>query len=333
MKRQVQTIFLIVLALSCVLALSQNVVAQDADTLDVIAEYEALNLAIEGDTTETGEPKNYNRVYRLQRGGWYVLNGTIDNNKDAPLRIVAAKGQGARPMLIPSVDESGGTSRIFVVSGDAEWKGLYVTGINNLGNQGNKNNFQLNSSESRYFIDDCFLDDDRQAFIRMNAANQKIYITNTIFRNAERQADPWDGIMIAARGGVQDTIFVQNCTFYIGSYRPHQAYGGVMKNMIFDHNTFYCFGGTEHSGNFETGRSINLTFTNNLLIDIGSEGDHIPTDLDSAVVDTFANEILPVDLLEADSLATEEQRNIVVKNNVYGWTPEVTAWIDGIESL
>ncbi|MBN2410225.1 T9SS type A sorting domain-containing protein [candidate division KSB1 bacterium] len=328
MRRQVYTIFLIVLALSSVFILSKNVVAQDSDTLDVVADYESLNLAIEGDTTETGEPKNYNRVYRLERGGWYLLNGTLENIKDAPLRIVAAKGEGPRPMLIASVDESGGTSKIFTNDGDAEWRGLYVTGINNLGNQGNKNNFTINKEEGRYIMDDCFLDDDRQAFFRMNSPNQKLYITNSIFRNAERQADPWDGIMIAARGGIQDTIFVQNCTFYVASNRIMDDYNGKLKNVIFDHNTFDEYGGVV-GGNLAVDQSVNLTITNNLFTDVGYEGGRVIDDeLLPGEVDTFAVEIFGIDSLEAPELASDDQRHIVIKNNVYGWSPEVIAWMD-----
>ena len=62
------------------------------DYLDVPQGFETLNLAIEGDTTATGDPKSLNRVYRLQRGGMYLLNGRVSNIKGTPLRIWAADG-------------------------------------------------------------------------------------------------------------------------------------------------------------------------------------------------------------------------------------------------
>ena len=91
--------------------------ANAADTLDVDQGLETLNIAIEGDTTAEGEPLNLNRVYRLARGGAYLLNGTLSNLTYHPdptgypdsvvgvhLRIVAAEGDGSLPMLIPITD-------------------------------------------------------------------------------------------------------------------------------------------------------------------------------------------------------------------------------------
>lgn len=50
--------------------------AQQSDTLDVEPGYETLNLAIEADNKAPGGPVP-NRVYRLKRGEFYLLNGTI----------------------------------------------------------------------------------------------------------------------------------------------------------------------------------------------------------------------------------------------------------------
>ena len=322
MKRTVSIIFVLIL----VFTFFQNVIAQDI--LDVDQGFGSLNLAIAGDTTDTGEPKSLNRVYRLARGGFYLLDKSITNVGSSTLRIVAADGEGAKPVIMPAVDEGGSSPRMFTVSGDAEWRGLYVTGLNNLGTDGNKNNFQLGKEEGRYILDDCFLDKDRQAFFRMNGPNQKLYITNCILRNAERQADPWDGIMIAARGGIQDTIFVQNCTMYVGSNRIMDDYNGHLKNVIFDHNTFDQFGGVKDGGNLALDKSVNVTITNNLFTNIGYEGGRVLDDLPPGVVDTFAVAMFTIDSLGFDTLATEEQRHYVIKNNMYGWLPEVKAWLD-----
>ena len=99
------------------------------DTLDVAQGFETLNLAVSGDTP------NSNRVYRLARGGTYLLNGAISGLADQTLRIVAADGDGARPMLIPAVDNEGSASQPISTGNDAEFKGLYIAGYDNLGSQ------------------------------------------------------------------------------------------------------------------------------------------------------------------------------------------------------
>ena len=88
------------------------------DTLDVAQGYETLNLAVSGDTP------NPNRVYRLERGGVYLLNGAVSGLDDQTLRIVAADGDGPRPQVIPAVDSDGGSSQPVSTGNDAEFKGL-----------------------------------------------------------------------------------------------------------------------------------------------------------------------------------------------------------------
>ena len=112
-------------------AFSWPLYAQESDTLDVAPGYETLNIAILGDTLVGGAPKNVNRVYRLERGQYYLLNGELRSIKNNPLRIVAAKGQGPRPIIIPAVSETGAAGRFARPAGDFTMAGLYTTGIDN----------------------------------------------------------------------------------------------------------------------------------------------------------------------------------------------------------
>ena len=149
------------------------------DTLDVAQGYETLNLAVSGDTP------NPNRVYRLERGGVYLLNGAVSGLDDQTLRIVAADGDGPRPQVIPAVDSDGGSSQPVSTGNDAEFKGLYIAGYDNAGNQV-KNVLKLSKEGGVYVIDDCFFDHDRAAFVRMNASGQTVHFTNNIARNSTR---------------------------------------------------------------------------------------------------------------------------------------------------
>ncbi len=319
------TVISLALCLTMVAFLAfQDLLAQDADTLDVPQGFETLNLAIEGDTTVTGAPKNPNRVYRLERGGVYLLNGTIKGLSGVPLRIVAAEGDGPMPILIPAADETGESSRAFRPGDDGMWKGLYITGIDNLGNQAGKNMFRCEKSGGRYIIDNCFLDSDAQSFVRMNSEEQKLYITNTIARNSFLLADPNNGRYIDTRSNTQDTIFVQNCTFYMNTGDVLRAQGGIIRNIIWDHVTVY-----QAADEMDIMAAINATITNNLFIDWGFEGDVMSVD----PADSIESELFPIDTLGVGGLVPDAQRKLTITNNVIGYTPQILAWINSVDSL
>ena len=311
--------------------------AQDPDTLDVAQGYETLNVAVEGDTTELGEPKNVNRVYRLAREGYYYLNGAIvniaghivdgypDSIAAVPLRIVAAEGTGPRPMIIPATDEEGAADRAFRPSGDGSWKDLYVTGIHDLGFQASKNMFRCGKRGGRFVIDGCFLDHDAQSFVRMDAPDQKLFITNTIMRNSIKTADPGNGRFIDTRGNNQDTIFVQNCTFYVCSDKILRDDHCIINYIFWDHVTTYQAG-----DQLEIEKAISAKITNSLFIDVSFEGTILsPGD----PADTTLPMMIELDSLDAPAIATEEERNIVIINNNFVLSPSIQTWFDGIDTL
>jgi len=301
-------------------AFSWPLYAQESDTLDVAPGYETLNIAILGDTLVGGVPKNVNRVYRLERGQYYLLNGELRSIKNNPLRIVAAKGEGPKPIIIPAVSETGAAGRFARPAGDFTMVGLYTTGIDNLGNFAEKNMVRADGKKARIIVDDCFMDYDAQSFFRMNAGEQRYFITNSIMRNAFDLASTGNGRILDTRGNMQDTIFVQNCTWYTTCTDGIRNDNGITKYVFLDHLTAYQIGGS-----LDLDRSINLTVTNSLFIDMGFEG--------KAKDDSLGECILPVDSLRAPTIATEEQRRHLIQNNVYGSTPEVKTWIAGGDSV
>lgn len=314
--------FVLFVCLAVLFSFSTTLKAQEPDTLDVPQGPETLNLAVEGDTTATGEPKNPNRVYRLERGGYYLLNGAVRGFSDVPLRIVAAEGDGPMPIIIPVVDETGAADRAFRPRGSVEVRGLYITGIDNLGNQAEKNMFRCDGMGARIIIDNCFLDHDGQSFVRMNAEGQSVFMTNTTARNSIDLASTGNGRIIDTRGNTQDTIFVQNCTWYVTAADPLRAAGGIIKNVWFDHVTMYQVAGYGSENDIDVG--INVHVTNSLFVDFGYEGHYL--------ADSTGEAIVPIDTLGSD-LAAEEDRVYEIRNNVLGFTPELLAWLDTKDSL
>jgi hypothetical protein len=77
------------------LAMIQVQKAWSQDYLDVPAGFETLNLAVAGDSLPNGT-RNPNRVYRLENGGFYLINGTINNslNGGFEMHVQAADPSG-----------------------------------------------------------------------------------------------------------------------------------------------------------------------------------------------------------------------------------------------
>ena len=130
MRKIIITIVKSLLAiLICFVLFANDALAQD--TLLVVPDPVnggALNAAVAADTL-AGVPPN--RVYKLQRGGWYFLNGAIEN-VDWHLRIVGEKGDGPPAVLQPMVDLSGVSHELINCWGDLTLKNIYFLGVDNL---------------------------------------------------------------------------------------------------------------------------------------------------------------------------------------------------------
>jgi hypothetical protein len=306
------------------------------DYIDVPQGYETLNLAIEGDTTLTGNAISMNRVYRLERGGMYLLNGHISNIKGAPLRVWAADGAGAKPLIIMAVNQSGANDDVAYIEGDAHFKNLYISGIDNIGIQ-DRYTMAVYDTGARVIWDGIQIDHSRQSHIRIYGTNTKLFFLNCEFRNSIDLATPSNGRFFDGRGLAIDTIMYQNCTIFLNSQRMFRTDGAITNTIIMDHNTFYqnAYGAfsttaTKQAGPFETRRGVNVRITNNIFQDICVEGLRHPKTLNPP--DRLP--IIAVDSLGSPSI-TESSRNWIVRNNAYGWSPIFkTFWANwGIDTL
>jgi hypothetical protein len=303
--------------------------ANAQDYLDVPQGFETLNLAVEGDSLSDGT-RNPNRVYRLENGGFYVLNGTIINslNGGFPLHIQAADPNGMPPIIIPGVDEAGNaTEPCFSFVEDGSLTGLYVSSLDITGNH-IRNNVRLDQDSVKVVIDKCFFDYDRQAPLRANAQEQVFIIKNTIVRNVSRMGTQSTGRCIDIRENLVDSLVVQNCTFFFATGEMINDQGGaLMRNLLFDHNTIV---GTD---NMDSDRIVNGKITNNLFIDVRWEADVIVyTAQDSADGDTLREEILPIDSL-LTPLFTEVDREIIIRNNNFAFSPQFTSWVTSVDTV
>lgn len=198
-----------------------------------------LNNHIMGDTTAAGARVDLNTIYRLQRGGFYPTTATIGNT--FPLHIEAAAGTGAKPVIYAQPVAGGTASRPFGPKANLTLKGLYISGLDG-GGAPVDNTIRTAAEKIRFVIDDCHLEQDKQAGIRLENKDCKVFMTNTTISNVGIPADPDNGRGIDFRNNNQDSIYIQNCTFYNLTSRVIRNPAGITNYFFFDHNTVFNVG-------------------------------------------------------------------------------------------
>jgi hypothetical protein len=214
----------------------------------------ALNAAIKN------APDPGNTIFELRRGGIYYLNGTISFS-EFNLHIRAEEGDGARPVLQPAVDEQGNIGRHFSSSGNLTLEGLYLQGTSELGSIIDQP-VRVTGKDTRVIIDDCLFDYATSAMFRLNASGTKLYISNSIFRNALLADNPDNGRLIDTRSNPTDTIWVVNSTIYNGGSRLIRTSGANINYMELNQNTVFQ---TSFKENFMLDATKTAKITNNIF--------------------------------------------------------------------
>ena len=279
--------------------------------------------AIASDITDTGARVDSNTVYVLERGGLYLLTGSIDHR--FPLTIVAADGEGDRPILRPAVDDGGLSSRPFRSRADLTLRGLYVTNEDELGAR-NTRIIRLSGDDIRIDIEDCHLDKDAQSAFRFDNDGISVFIKNSIISNIGRSSSMNNGRGFDTRGNNIDSLVVENSTFYnLTSRIVRDDGGGFIRYHKFDHNTVV------NTGQFVSSplEVQEMVFTNNLIINGGYLGQTAATNVD--------RQMIQVDSLSVDSLGNPirdgEQIIRISNNNFYVDPSIVAAYGDSISTL
>jgi len=321
MKNIYQKICVMLLGLTW--ALSSTVSAQNTnpDTLlvpwlngDDLAVNSLYN-AIVGDTIAGGARKNLNRVYKLQRGGFYYLTEAIENG-NWPLRIVGEKGdptkpEGNPPMLQLEHRPDGSRSdKLLRAGGSLTLKNMIINGKTTLGDLPYET-IQLNAADAEYVFDNVTFEYAAWGIMGFYGKDSEIYITNSRFRNLASRDQPWGGRGLSIWVNV-DKLVIENNTFMnIGGFGI-QLEGGVGKEVWINHNTFVNVGRQV----FLHGNHLNTYFTNNLIVNgfyqgEGEEGFNAVrlSQPDNQFTGLFNIEPLP------SIFGLEIQRKIVFSNN------------------
>ena len=240
-------------------ALSQRIVP-------IAPGFGTINDAIRGDTLSSGARTDTNTVYRLERGGLYILNGTMEHTY--PVIIEAAPGAGEKPKIIQGV-ASGGIAPAEAWSPRANllMKNIYITALDELGGN-HERIIRIRENRVRVVLDSCHLDVASQAGFRCDGDSLKIFFLNSIISNIGTGASPDNGRGIDDRGNDIDTLVLENSTFYNLTSRVIRDGGGYIVYCRVNHCTMYNIG----QYGVSIGPAYNAVFTNNVMSNGGYYG-------------------------------------------------------------
>lgn len=208
-----------------------------------------------------------NRVYKLLKGGFYWLTEEIKND-GWPLRIVGEEPGWSMydsPAFIQMVARADGSvgGRMITGGGDITLKNVYIVGADGNGVQTYYQPIQIDASNSRFIFDNVILERSNFALIAFTAKNNDIFFTNCKFRNliGQPSTQQWEGRGISIWAD-QDTVVVENCTFFNVGMTALQIEGGAANYLRFNHNTLVNLGRAVNTGNWFK----QAYFANNLIV-------------------------------------------------------------------
>lgn len=208
----------------------------------------ALRNAVLADTLPDGTHVQ-NRVYKLLQGGVY-WNIDRMNNSGYHLRIVGEPGNPNDPTKFPPVlqrvyDDPGTfvDDKLIVGTGDLTLKNVYVIHCDDQGVQTAYQPIELSGNGSRYTFDNVIFERSNFGTVAVTSANNDLFFTNCIFRNliGAPSTQQWEGRGMSLWTD-QDTVVVENCTFFNVEFTPFQLEGGAANYLRFNHNTLVNVG-------------------------------------------------------------------------------------------
>jgi hypothetical protein len=292
--------------------------------------FNSLRNAVLGDTNTDGTRKNLNRIYLLYVNGIYRIGDRIAN-PNFTLRLIgqpytsSASSYPAQIQMVDTrpADASTADARVITGQSDVVLRNLFLTGRTITGVQTAYQPYQIDGSNHTYIIDNCILEQSNFSLIAFTGKNNEIYYTNNKFRNLVGQpsTQQWEGRGISIWAD-QDTVIVENNTFFNLEFTPFQLEGGSAKYIRFNHNTCVNVGRGINTGNWFQ----NAYFTNNLFINCWWQGEGF-SDLSGSGRDTRQkyNGLFVIGALPS-SYGPEEGRRIVFGKNYAYLDPKFTTF-------
>ncbi|MDF1573452.1 MAG: T9SS type A sorting domain-containing protein [Bacteroidales bacterium] len=275
------------------LFLSVNLFAQDVLVVD--PGVGTLNDAI--------ETHGADKIYQLQAGQFYQIDGVIEN-AGYHLQIIGEEATGdGMPATLQSGQTPDGAAfgTMFDAKGDLTLKNIYIMNVDLTGQMGGVFITQT-ADESRTVVDNCIIDPVALVGNVFNGASQKIYWTNNLCIRHGHQLNPNDGHFFITHGVERvglDTMLVENNTFVsMGTNMWEGGFNAHVHNFVWwNHNTFVNTKSQIDWSIFEN----EYFWTNNLMFNQNTQPWAVPW---GAMPGHDAGYLLP-SLIYADTLTDE----------------------------
>jgi len=305
----------------------------------------ALIQYVVADTNENG--KQLHDIYRLERGKTYFYNQSpVFKN---PITLVADEpgdtDETKPPKIIITTNDEGEVPYEHCITTFANLtiKNIAFTTTSIEEGYSWANAILLQADDLKIVLENCYFELIGWGMIEAVVNNTVFILDRCHVRNGTviPDGDEWVPFFFEIDTGTVDSLIVRNSTFFNlqGSIINIEQQSPV-NNFIFDHNT--CVNVVK---GFSTAihAHLNSTITNNIFYNVSTHG-ALLTDI-STGEDQIQNGIINVDTLISnepnapDSLAhimDEANREIVVSNNAYFYTPGVkdywTSHSDSVEA-
>ena len=209
------------------------------------------------------------RIYQLQAGKFYQLNGVIEN-VGYHLQIIGETPLGGGQPATLQTNDFGGVpfAKMFDVKGDFTIKNVYIVNADFNGVVAT-NLMNINSTNAKIIFDKCVIDPvSSGSAITSNQSNVNINFTNNLAMNHGHELSPNDGhFFITNAAG--NNLLVENNTFVaMGTTMHSGGYNTKIDGTVkWNHNTWIMQKSQLDWSDFESSYS----FTNNLMYDFQTQ--------------------------------------------------------------
>lgn len=304
----------------------------------------ALNEAIHGDTTDTGE--RVHSVYKLHRGQQYILTETLE--ADFPLVIVADEPDDNNhpPVIRAGVLEDGSNvAPLYRAFDDVSFKNLWITGVTAEGSGGIS--WILNEdhgSGKTVSFEGLIVEYPFTGWATFwDLGGQNVYkVNDCVFMNIGSHGATWSGAIWTGEG--RDSTMIRNTTFFnFGAFAGYNGNGTFYTEL--DHNTFV--NSMVHP--VESHQHVIKKYSNNLFVNthaFSDDDDEIARHFDQEVKGIMNYAEIQWDPQRLDSLfgpggeygktydpngdgeLTEDELVWELKSNAWWYTEPITSYWD-----
>ena len=343
--KTVFTYFFLILLVGTLRAQSADTVVVPATMEDGTPYFDSIIDYVVADTNSSGQ--QLHKVYRLERGQFYILNQAISLRNPVELVAyppVADDSTKTPPKIMSNINEDGSTSTgsLIITWADITVKNIWLSGIDygavNHG-WGTNGALLVNDSLVTVNLDGVWCDYNSWSAFGTSSPHTRWHVNNFHARNEQNDGDQWTTFLFYMEGSsVIDTFIVTNSSYFQSNscflFPPK-----VVKYIEINHCTFV----NSFKWPFHQTQWLTAKFTNNIFYNSGSLG-LTETEAESQDPNGLMYGLINVDTLFAhaaggDTLAPspytipENERVVEVKNNDWYYSTEIENYLTSHDSV